>query len=40
MGVAEKTLDETAIMAVLETVPDPEIPVLYYLTERRRAPSR
>ena len=27
-GVAEKTLDEAAIMAVLETVPDPEIPVL------------
>jgi ring-1,2-phenylacetyl-CoA epoxidase subunit PaaD len=27
-AVAEKTLDETAIMAVLETVPDPEIPVL------------
>jgi ring-1,2-phenylacetyl-CoA epoxidase subunit PaaD len=27
-GVAEKTIDETAIMAVLETIPDPEIPVL------------
>jgi ring-1,2-phenylacetyl-CoA epoxidase subunit PaaD len=27
-AVAEKTLDEAAIMAVLETVPDPEIPVL------------
>ena len=27
-GVAEKTLDDAAIMAVLETVPDPEIPVL------------
>ena len=27
-GVAEKTIDEAAIMAVLETVPDPEIPVL------------
>jgi len=27
-SVAEKTLDEAAIMAVLETVPDPEIPVL------------
>jgi ring-1,2-phenylacetyl-CoA epoxidase subunit PaaD len=26
--VAEKLLDEAAIMAVLETVPDPEIPVL------------
>ena len=26
--VAAKLLDETAIMAVLETVPDPEIPVL------------
>ncbi len=26
--VAEKTLDKAAIMAVLETVPDPEIPVL------------
>lgn len=26
--VAEKTLDEAAIMAVLEKVPDPEIPVL------------
>jgi ring-1,2-phenylacetyl-CoA epoxidase subunit PaaD len=26
--VAEKTLDEAAIMAVLETIPDPEIPVL------------
>ena len=25
---AEKTLDEAAIMAVLETIPDPEIPVL------------
>jgi ring-1,2-phenylacetyl-CoA epoxidase subunit PaaD len=27
-GVAEKMLDKAAIMAVLETVPDPEIPVL------------
>jgi ring-1,2-phenylacetyl-CoA epoxidase subunit PaaD len=27
-AVAEKTIDEAAIMAVLETVPDPEIPVL------------
>jgi ring-1,2-phenylacetyl-CoA epoxidase subunit PaaD len=27
-AVAEKTLDEAAIMAVLEKVPDPEIPVL------------
>jgi ring-1,2-phenylacetyl-CoA epoxidase subunit PaaD len=27
-GVAEQTIDEAAIMAVLETVPDPEIPVL------------
>ncbi|MEO8455314.1 MAG: 1,2-phenylacetyl-CoA epoxidase subunit PaaD [Sphingomicrobium sp.] len=27
-GVVEKTIDEAAIMAVLETVPDPEIPVL------------
>src|SRR4030095_11843260 len=27
-AVAEKTLDKAAIMAVLETVPDPEIPVL------------
>src|SRR5690349_24069641 len=27
-SVAEKTLDKAAIMAVLETVPDPEIPVL------------
>jgi ring-1,2-phenylacetyl-CoA epoxidase subunit PaaD len=27
-AVAEKVLDEAAIMAVLETVPDPEIPVL------------
>jgi ring-1,2-phenylacetyl-CoA epoxidase subunit PaaD len=26
--VAEKAIDEAAIMAVLETVPDPEIPVL------------
>jgi ring-1,2-phenylacetyl-CoA epoxidase subunit PaaD len=26
--VAEKTIDEAAIMAVLESVPDPEIPVL------------
>ncbi len=26
--VVEKTIDETAIMAVLETIPDPEIPVL------------
>jgi ring-1,2-phenylacetyl-CoA epoxidase subunit PaaD len=26
--IAEKLLDEAAIMAVLETVPDPEIPVL------------
>jgi ring-1,2-phenylacetyl-CoA epoxidase subunit PaaD len=28
MGVVETLLDETAIMAVLETVPDPEIPAL------------
>ena len=27
-GVAEQTIDEAAIMAVLETVPDPEIPIL------------
>jgi ring-1,2-phenylacetyl-CoA epoxidase subunit PaaD len=27
-GVVDKTIDEAAIMAVLETVPDPEIPVL------------
>ena len=27
-GVAEKSIDRAAIMAVLETVPDPEIPVL------------
>jgi ring-1,2-phenylacetyl-CoA epoxidase subunit PaaD len=27
-GVAEMTMDEKAIMAVLEKVPDPEIPVL------------
>ena len=27
-AVAEKALDKAAIMAVLETVPDPEIPVL------------
>jgi ring-1,2-phenylacetyl-CoA epoxidase subunit PaaD len=27
-AVAEKTIDEAAVMAVLETVPDPEIPVL------------
>jgi ring-1,2-phenylacetyl-CoA epoxidase subunit PaaD len=27
-GVATKTLDDAAIMAVLESVPDPEIPVL------------
>ncbi len=27
-SVAEKTIDEEAVMAVLETVPDPEIPVL------------
>jgi ring-1,2-phenylacetyl-CoA epoxidase subunit PaaD len=27
-GVAERVIDEAAIMAVLETVPDPEIPVL------------
>ena len=27
-GVVEKTIDEAAIMAVLETIPDPEIPVL------------
>jgi len=27
-GVAEDALDKAAIMAVLETVPDPEIPVL------------
>ena len=27
-AVAEKTLDRAAIMAVLETIPDPEIPVL------------
>jgi len=30
-GVAEKTIDEAAIMAVLEQVPDPEIPVLSIL---------
>ena len=28
VGVAETKIDEAAIMAVLETVPDPEIPVL------------
>ncbi len=28
VGVAEAVLDETAIMAALEDVPDPEIPVL------------
>jgi ring-1,2-phenylacetyl-CoA epoxidase subunit PaaD len=28
MATAAKTIDEAAIMAVLETVPDPEIPVL------------
>ena len=28
VGVAEKTIDDAAIMAVLESVPDPEIPVL------------
>jgi ring-1,2-phenylacetyl-CoA epoxidase subunit PaaD len=28
MGAATETIDEAAIMAVLETVPDPEIPVL------------
>ena len=27
-GVVEKSIDETAIMAVLEKIPDPEIPVL------------
>jgi ring-1,2-phenylacetyl-CoA epoxidase subunit PaaD len=27
-GVAEKSIDRAAIMAVLETVPDPEIPAL------------
>jgi ring-1,2-phenylacetyl-CoA epoxidase subunit PaaD len=27
-GVIEKAIDEKAIMAVLETIPDPEIPVL------------
>jgi ring-1,2-phenylacetyl-CoA epoxidase subunit PaaD len=27
-GVVEKTIDEAAVMAVLETIPDPEIPVL------------
>src|SRR6185503_6673237 len=27
-GVAEMAVDEAAIMAVLETIPDPEIPVL------------
>src|SRR5436305_15193591 len=27
-GVAEKVIDKAAIMAVLETIPDPEIPVL------------
>src|SRR5437868_15107774 len=27
-GVAEKVIDKAAVMAVLETVPDPEIPVL------------
>src|SRR5690349_24574622 len=27
-GVAERVIDEAAIMAVLETVPDPEIPAL------------
>lgn len=27
-GIADMTIDEAAIMAVLETVPDPEIPVL------------
>ena len=27
-ALAEKVLDKAAIMAVLETVPDPEIPVL------------
>src|SRR5437764_7018550 len=27
-GVATKTVDEAAIMAVLEAIPDPEIPVL------------
>jgi ring-1,2-phenylacetyl-CoA epoxidase subunit PaaD len=27
-AVAEKTIDKAAIMAVLETIPDPEIPVL------------
>jgi ring-1,2-phenylacetyl-CoA epoxidase subunit PaaD len=27
-AVAEKTIDEAAIMAVLEKIPDPEIPVL------------
>jgi ring-1,2-phenylacetyl-CoA epoxidase subunit PaaD len=28
MATAVKTLDEAAIMAVLEGIPDPEIPVL------------
>jgi ring-1,2-phenylacetyl-CoA epoxidase subunit PaaD len=28
VGLAEKTIDEAAIMAVLERIPDPEIPVL------------
>ena len=27
-SVAERTIDETAIMAILEVIPDPEIPVL------------
>ncbi len=27
-SVAEQTIDEAALMAVLETIPDPEIPVL------------
>ena len=27
-GVVEKTIDEAAVMAVLENIPDPEIPVL------------
>src|SRR3954451_12701818 len=27
-GVATKTIDDSAIMAVLESIPDPEIPVL------------
>jgi ring-1,2-phenylacetyl-CoA epoxidase subunit PaaD len=30
-GVVERTIDEAAIMAVLEGVPDPEIPVLSIL---------